>query len=108
MNDFEISNIYIDNIEVEKVPEKDSGYVFKDIKCSNGIKGTWDENKWELRLSELKNKTTCKIYFISKGKEEIINPNTGATISILIIFILLITSIVISKNIIRKRKFYKV
>ena len=109
--DIQISNIYVDNNEVEQMPKKNEGYYFKKTECTNGVKGTFDENAWELTLNGISSSSSCKVYFTSKIEEKaknIDNPDTGTFMNIVIILsgILLASSITILA--IRKKIFYRI
>ena len=109
--DIQISNIYVDNNEVEQMPKKNEGYYFKKTECSNGVKGTFDENNWELTLNGISSTASCKVYFTSKVEDKaknIDNPDTGTFMNKIIILsaILLASSITILA--IRKKKFYRI
>lgn len=109
--DIQISNIYVDNNEVEQMPKKNEGYYFKKAECTNGVKGTFDENAWELTLNGISSSSSCKVYFTSKVEEKaknIDNPDTGTFMNIVIILlgILLASSITILA--IRKKIFYRI
>ena len=109
--DIQISNIYVDNNEVEQMPKKNEGYYFKKTECTNGVKGTFDENAWELTLNSISSSSSCKVYFTSKVEDKaknIDNPDTGTFMNEIIILsaILLASSITILA--IRKKIFYRI
>lgn len=110
--DIQISNIYVDNNEVEQMPKKEEGYYFKTASCTNGVKATFDENNWELTLNGISTTSSCKVYFTSsveeKAKDIIPNPDTGAFANGVLITIGILTAIIISAYIIRKKKFYRI
>ncbi len=110
--DIQISNIYVDNNEVEQMPKKEEGYYFKAASCTNGVKATFDENNWELTLNGISTTSSCKVYFTSrveeKAKDVIPNPDTGAFANGVLITIGILTAIIISAYVIRKKKFYRI
>ena len=55
--------VYLDEEKVNAFPSKDSGYKFKEAKCSNGENGYWDIDNWQF-IFNTSNKTRCKLYFV--------------------------------------------
>ena len=109
--DININKIYVDNKKVEKTPSKDEGYLFLKTDCTNGVKSKWNNETWELELTNITKSSSCSVFFTSNPEEVknyIANPNTGAFINNIIVFLALLTSITIVTIIIRKKKFYRV
>ena len=59
-------SIYIDNIESTSIPDKDSDYIAEKVICDNNANASWDNNNWNLFISNLSKRSNCKIYFRSK------------------------------------------
>ena len=109
--DIQINKIYVDNKEVDKSPAKDEGYYFLKTDCTNGVKGTWNNETWELELSNITKSVSCSVFFTSsaeEAKKNITNPETGTFINNQIVYFGLLTALVIIIIVIRKKKFYRV
>ena len=53
--------IYIDGVSVSTLPQKNRGYVFDHVSCSNGT-ATWDNDNWGLFVPLSLNEK-CYVYF---------------------------------------------
>lgn len=56
-------SVFLDNEETTSIPDKNTGYYFDKAVCDNNVTYTWDNTKWGLNLTNLSNKTNCKLYF---------------------------------------------
>ncbi len=109
--DIQINKIYVDNKEVDKSPAKDEGYYFLKTDCTNGVKSTWNNETWELELSNITKSASCSVFFTpsaEEAKKYITNPETGTFINNQIVYFGLLTALVIIIIVIRKKKFYRV
>ena len=52
-----------ENVDIS-FPQKGEGYKGESVTCTNGITGVWNNDRWELELSNLTVKTNCTINFI--------------------------------------------
>ena len=59
-------SIYINNTESTSIPDKDSDYIADKVVCDNNASASWDNNNWNLFISNLSKRSNCKIYFRSK------------------------------------------
>jgi len=65
---------YVDGNPSLTFPSKDSDYAVDHIECSNGAQAIWNYTNWEVNVQNLTNtKTKCKVYFVKRYKEEILN-----------------------------------
>ena len=54
-------------IQNSSFPLKNSGYLGKNVTCSNGVVGSWNNEKWRLELKNVVNKTNCIVDFVEGG-----------------------------------------
>jgi len=65
---------YVDGNPSLTFPKKDSDYAVDHIECSNGAQAIWNYTNWEVNVQNLTHtKTKCKVYFVKRYKEEILN-----------------------------------
>lgn len=57
--------VYVDEEIKEEIPLKNSGYYFDKAICDGETEASWDSAKWSLKLTNLKEKTKCNLYFKS-------------------------------------------
>ena len=121
-SDVVISNIYVDGKEVESVPSKSAGYYFEKVECNNNVTGEWNREDWSLKLNNVREGATCKVYFTSKkenngesggnssseASKKYNNPNTGAFLNITLIIMAIALAIVVIIKEIRRRKFFRI
>ncbi len=60
--------IKIANEEFEGVIDEKEMYTFEKYECSNEVKGSWDNKKWEF-TPDLTADSTCKLYFLKNFHE---------------------------------------
>lgn len=65
-NNNNLISIYINNAESTSIPDKDSDYIADKVVCDNNANASWDNNNWNLFISNLSRRSNCKIYFRSK------------------------------------------
>ena len=120
--DITISNIYVDEKEVDSLPTKAEGLYFEKVECSNGVTGEWNREAWALKLNNVKSGTTCKVYFTSSREKsgesggnasseeskKYNNPNTGVFINVVLILGAIALATVVIVRVMRKRKFFRV
>ena len=106
-NDIQITNIYIDNKEAKVLPDKSSGYSFKNAKCTNNVEGSWDTEDWSLRLTNVTTATSCQIYFSSNGKTYS-NPVTGFFSNIYVHLLVIAVSLFFIIKYIKSKKFFEI
>ena len=73
-----IKQEYLENNdpEFEGAQTKTAKYAFEKYDCTKGVKGTWDEEKWEF-VPELTANTTCRLYFIKNIHNMTVKVNNG-------------------------------
>jgi len=65
---------YVDGNPSLTFPSKDGEYAVDHIECSNGAQAIWNYTNWEVNVQNLTNtKTKCKVYFVKRYKEDILN-----------------------------------
>ena len=65
---------YMDGTPSNTFPKKDSEYAVEKVECNNGAIGLWNYSNWEINIKNLSStKTKCKVYFVTKYKEGILN-----------------------------------
>jgi len=59
--------VTIDGLPSSTFPVKGGGYISSGVTCDKGASGTWDNNLWNIKISNLtQGKTTCNIAFINE------------------------------------------
>lgn len=58
--------VYLDNVESTSIPDKNSNYLIDNIICDNDTHATWDNDSWDLIVTNITKKTNCKLHFRSK------------------------------------------
>jgi len=59
--------VTIDGLPSNAFPLKNTGYRAESVTCDKGASGTWDNNLWNIKISNLtQGKTTCNIAFINE------------------------------------------
>ena len=113
--DVQISNIYVDSNEVDKVPAKSEGYYFEKTECNNGVVGEWNRQDWSIKLNNIKPNTVCKVYFTSDASKSgenpennQKNPNTGIFLNITLVVGAIALSIYAIRRVRNNRKFFRV
>ena len=102
--DVKVSNIYINNKEVDSFPKKSSGYKFDKIECTNDVSATFNEESWSVELGDLNSQTECSIYFNKVHN----NPDTGTFINIGLIIIVIVGVVYALYRIKNKNKFFRI
>ena len=65
LNDKQIIAFTVNGEETDiGFPQKGEGYLGDSVVCTNGITGVWNNDTWELELSNVSTITNCKINFI--------------------------------------------
>ena len=63
--DNNLLSVYMDNEQVESIPDKGKGTYLKSVCDDENIKTEWDNDNWGLFVSGLSKKVKCNIYFSS-------------------------------------------
>ena len=66
--DIKMLSVVIDGEKSKNIPER--GYYKTQIDCSNGTRGEWDYNAWNLTLENVSENARCNITFTSNLNEE--------------------------------------
>ena len=53
----------VDGKNVNEMPTKGSGYIASTIKCNKGSNFIWDNDNWEIEITDMKDKDKCVINF---------------------------------------------
>lgn len=53
----------VDGKSVNEMPTKGSGYIASTIKCDKGSNFIWDNDNWEIEITDMKDKDKCVINF---------------------------------------------
>lgn len=53
----------VDGKSVNEMPTKGSGYIASTIKCNKGSNFIWDNDNWEIEITDMKDKDKCIINF---------------------------------------------
>lgn len=53
----------VDGKSVNEMPKKGSGYIASTIKCNKGSNFIWDNDNWEIEITDMKDKDKCVINF---------------------------------------------
>ena len=53
----------VDGKSVNEMPTKGSGYIASTIKCNKGSNFIWDNDNWEIEITDMKDKDKCVINF---------------------------------------------
>lgn len=53
----------VDGKSVNEMPKKGSGYIVSTIKCNKGSNFIWDNDNWEIEITDMKDKDKCVINF---------------------------------------------
>ena len=64
--------VYVDNEYVSSIPKKGEA-VFSKAICDDDIKVLWDNETWKLKLTNLKEKVKCNLYFVKYTGNTIFN-----------------------------------
>ena len=67
--------VYLDNIESASIPDRNSNYIIDKVVCDNDAAGTWDNVNWSLLVTNLSQKSNCKLHFRSKKDVTVIYDN---------------------------------
>ena len=64
--------VYVNNEYQDTIPKKGE-VVFNKAICDNEAKALWDNENWKLKLTNLKEKTKCNLYFVKYTGETVFN-----------------------------------
>lgn len=64
--------VYVDNKLSDTLPKKGEAIFSKAI-CDNDVKVLWNNETWKLKLTNLKEKVKCNLYFVKYTEETIFN-----------------------------------
>lgn len=59
---------YIEGEYQTAIPGKNDGYAVDKIVCDNGTIGTWDNEEWGIKITNITKKVKCSIYFVKAVK----------------------------------------
>lgn len=77
-NNYKVFAYVYDGEKHDAPPEKDNGYVIDEVSCDKA-KGAWNNEKWELTLTEMSGNFHCSLKFklLHPYHKLLINPNGG-------------------------------
>ena len=56
---------YIDGEYSKEFPQEETGINVEKVLCDNDAVGKWDEDNWQLKVTNLTKRTKCNIYFVT-------------------------------------------
>lgn len=132
-SDIKITKIYLDNKELEKIPDKANNIKFYRGECTNNSDVSWNYDEWSLVFNTLNSPTSCVVYFNTIINDSVENngsssdntndntdssnessdskhnnPETGATLNFFVFFLLMIGSVSLIVYMKKKGKFKRI